>query len=65
MCIRDSASGVYQIGTAEELAWLAAEINNSSNNSQSYSAVLTADIDLAETGPAEYRPPTNKILTTS
>ena len=40
------ASGVYQIGTAEELAWLAAEINNSSNNSQSYSAVLTADIDL-------------------
>lgn len=27
------ASGVYQIGTAEELAWLAAEINNSSNNS--------------------------------
>lgn len=44
------ASGVYQIGTAEELAWLAAEINNSSNNSQSYSAVLTADIDLG------YRP---------
>lgn len=45
-----AASGVYQIGTAEELAWLAAEINNSSNNSQSYSAVLTADIDLG------YRP---------
>lgn len=44
------ASGVYQIGTAEELAWLAAEINKSSNNSQSYSAVLTADIDLG------YRP---------
>lgn len=44
------ASGVYQIGTAEELAWLAAEINSSSNNSQSYSAVLTADIDLG------YRP---------
>lgn len=44
------ASGVYQIGTADELAWLAAEINNSSNNSQSYSAVLTADIDLG------YRP---------
>lgn len=44
------ASGVYRIGTAEELAWLAAEINNSSNNSQSYSAVLTADIDLG------YRP---------
>ena len=44
------ASGVYQIGTAEELAWRAAEINNSSNNSQSYSAVLTADIDLG------YRP---------
>lgn len=44
------ASGVYQIGTAEELAWLAAEINNPSNNSQSYSAVLTADIDLG------YRP---------
>ena len=44
------ASGVYQIGTAEELAWLAAEINNSSNNSQSYSAVLTADIELG------YRP---------
>lgn len=44
------ASGVYQIGTAEELAWLAAKINNSSNNSQSYSAVLTADIDLG------YRP---------
>lgn len=44
------ASGVYQIGAAEELAWLAAEINNSSNNSQSYSAVLTADIDLG------YRP---------
>ena len=44
------ASGVYQIGTAEELAWLAAEISNSSNNSQSYSAVLTADIDLG------YRP---------
>lgn len=44
------ASGVYQIGTAEELAWLAAEINNSSNNSQNYSAVLTADIDLG------YRP---------
>lgn len=44
------ASGVYQIGTAEELAWLAAEINNSSNNSQRYSAVLTADIDLG------YRP---------
>lgn len=44
------ASGVYQIGTAEELAWLAAEINISSNNSQSYSAVLTADIDLG------YRP---------
>ena len=44
------ASGVYQIGTAEELAWLAAEINNSSNNSQSNSAVLTADIDLG------YRP---------
>lgn len=47
---RKDASGVYQIGTAEELAWLAAEINNSSNNSQSYSAVLTADIDLG------YRP---------
>lgn len=44
------ASGVYQIGTAEELAWLAAEINSSSNNSQNYSAVLTADIDLG------YRP---------
>lgn len=47
---RKDASGVYQIGTAEELAWLAAEINNSSNNSQNYSAVLTADIDLG------YRP---------
>lgn len=47
---RKDASGVYQIGTAEELAWLAAEINKSSNNSQSYSAVLTADIDLG------YRP---------
>lgn len=47
---RKDASGVYQIGTAEELAWLAAEINSSPNNSQSYSAVLTADIDLG------YRP---------
>lgn len=47
---RKDASGVYQIGTAEELAWLAAEINNSSNNSQNYSAVLAADIDLG------YRP---------
>ena len=47
---RKGASGVYQIGTAEELAWLAVEINSSPNNSQNYSAVLTADIDLG------YRP---------
>ena len=47
---RKDASGFYQIGTAEELAWLAVEINSSSNNSQNYSAVLAADIDLG------YRP---------
>ena len=47
---KKDASGVYQIGTAEELAWLAVEINSSPNNSQNYSAVLTADIDLG------YRP---------
>ena len=36
--------GVYQIGTAEELAWLSAKIDTGSMSDMS--AVLTADIDL-------------------
>jgi len=35
----------YQIGTAQELAWLANAVNNQLE-SEGYSAVLTADIDL-------------------
>lgn len=35
----------YQIGTAQELAWLANAVNNQME-SEGYSAVLTADIDL-------------------
>ncbi len=36
--------GVYQIGTAEELAWFAAQVNAGNT---AYNAVLTADIDLS------------------
>ena len=36
--------GAYQIGTAEELAWLAMNVNN--GTAASANAVLTADIDL-------------------
>ena len=37
-------SGVYQIGTAEELAWFAAKVND--GTAAAANAVLTADIDL-------------------
>ncbi|MBE6811889.1 MAG: hypothetical protein E7523_03295 [Ruminococcaceae bacterium] len=36
--------GVYQIGTAEELAWFAAQVNAGNT---AYNALLTADIDLS------------------
>ena len=36
--------GVYQIGTPEELAWFAAQVNDGTG--AAYNAVLTADIDL-------------------
>ena len=38
------ADGVYQIGTAEELAWFAAKVND--GTAAAANAVLTADIDL-------------------
>ena len=37
-------SGIYQIGTAEELAWFAAKVND--GTAAAAKAVLTADIDL-------------------
>ena len=37
-------NGVYQIGTAEELAWFAAAVNN--GTASDANAILTADIDL-------------------
>ena len=40
----EKVDGVYQIGTAEELAWLSAKIDTGSMSDMS--AVLTADIDL-------------------
>ena len=40
------SSGVYQIGTAEDLLWFAQEVNSGNT---AISAVLTADIDLTET----------------
>lgn len=43
-------NGIYQIGTAEELAWLAEQVNASSDSNEKFDAVLTADIDLG------YRP---------
>ncbi len=36
--------GVYQIGTAEELAWFSAQVNAGNTT---FNAVLTSDIDLS------------------
>ena len=41
------SSGVYQIGTAEDLLWFAQQVND--NEANGISAVLTADIDLTGT----------------
>lgn len=46
----EQENGIYQIGTAEELAWLAEQVNASSDSNEKFDAVLTADIDLG------YRP---------
>ena len=40
------ADGVYQIGTAEELAWFAEQVNITTQGAISFNAVLTGDIDL-------------------
>ncbi len=42
-------NGIYQIGSGDELAWLAQEVN--AGRSADCSAVLTADIDLGEENP--------------
>ena len=41
------SGGVYQIGTAEQLAWFANAVNSGTN---SIKAVLTADIELNSPG---------------
>lgn len=52
------SSGVYQIGTAEDLLWFAQEVNNGNT---AISGVLTADIDLSNVtnwpgiGSSDYR----------
>ena len=41
-----AVGGVYQIGSAEQFAWYAYQVNHSNGSFQSSKAVLTADIDL-------------------
>ena len=45
----EDASGYYQIGTPEALAWFAYKVNTDNDNFKSKNAVLTADIDLSGT----------------
>ena len=59
----DIQGGAYLIGTGEELAWFANEVNSSASNT-GLNAMLTADINLGDHGWTPPSPAPSPAITT-